>query len=174
VGRIDAREARWENGRWVFRDGYTRRFDRDGEHAAQFTELTIPGLKERPADFAEAVEDPEVLSFWQLQHYIDRLRQSGSRVQKYLVELNLKIAFPLTNFIVVLIGSALAIRVKRGGLAMAFGLSVFISFLYYALIRTGQSLGHSGRLPPVFAAWMGNLFFVGIGLELLRRARRGV
>jgi lipopolysaccharide export system permease protein len=174
VGRIDARTARWENGRWVFRNGYTRRFDPEGEHAAQFTELVIPGLKEQPADFATAEEDPEALSFWQLRHYIDRLRQSGSRVQKYLVELYLKIAFPLTNFIVVLIGSALAIRVKRGGLAMAFGLSVFISFLYYALIRTGQSLGHNGQLPPFLAAWLGNLVFVLIGLELLRRARRGV
>jgi len=174
VGRIDAQSARWENGRWVFRDGYTRRFDPDGEHAAQFTELVIPGLKEQPADFATAEEDPEALSYWQLGHYIDRLRQSGSRVQKYLVELYLKVAFPLTNFIVVLIGSALAIRVKRGGLAVAFGLSVFISFLYYALIRTGQSLGHSGQLPPFLAAWLGNLIFVLIGLELLRRARRGV
>lgn len=174
VGRIDAQSARWENGRWVFRDGYTRRFDREGEHAAQFNELTIPGLNERPADFATAEEDPDVLSFWQLQRYIERLKQSGSRVQKYLVELYLKIAFPLTNFIVVLIGSALAIRVKRGGLALAFGLSVFISFLYYALIRTGQSLGHSGDLPPLLAAWLGNIIFLLIGLELLRRARRGV
>jgi lipopolysaccharide export system permease protein len=173
VGRIDARSARWENGRWVFRDGFTRRFDREGEHAAQFTELTIPGLLERPGDFAEAEENPEVLSFWQLQRYIDRLRQSGSRVQMYLVDLYLKIAFPLTNFIVVLIGTALAIRVKRGGLAMAFGLSVFISFMYYALIRTGQSLGHSGQLPPLLAAWLGNLVFLVLGLELLRRARRG-
>lgn len=173
VGRIDAQSARWVDGRWVFYQGYTRRFEPDGEKAAQFTELTIPGLRERPSDFAEAEEDPQALSFLQLQRYIDRLRQSGSRVQKYLVELNLKVAFPLTNFIVVLIGSALSIRVKRGGLAVAFGLSVFISFLYYALIRTGQSLGHNGQLPPLLAAWGGNLVFAGIGLELLRRARRG-
>ena len=173
VGRIDAKSASWVDGRWVFRRGYTRRFDPQGEKAAQFTELTIPGLKERPEDFAEAEEDPEALSFWNLQRYIDRLRQSGSRVQKYLVELHLKLAFPLTNFIVVLIGSALSIRVKRGGLAIAFGLSVFISFLYYALIRTGQSLGHNGQLPAFLAAWAANLVFAAIGLELLRRARRG-
>jgi lipopolysaccharide export system permease protein len=173
VGRIDARAAKWEGGRWVFYDGYTRRFDAGGEKAAQFNQLTIPGLAERPADFAEAEEDPEALSFLALQRYIDRLRQSGSRVQKYLVELNLKIAFPLTNFIVVLIGSALSIRVRRGGLAVAFGLSVFISFLYYALIRTGQSLGHNGQLPPLLAAWGGNFVFAAIGLELMRRARRG-
>ncbi len=173
-GRIDAETARWENGKWVFRNGYTRRFDREGEHAAHFNELEIPGLGERPEDFAKAEEDPKSLSFWELQHYIARLRQSGSRVQKYLVELYLKISFPLTNLIVVLIGTALAIRVRRGGLAISFGLAVFISFVYYAIIRTGQALGHSGALPPILGAWLGNLIFGGLGLELLRRARRGL
>lgn len=173
TGRIDAATGKWENGRWVFRNGYTRRFDRGGEKAAQFNELTIPGLKERPEDFAEAEEDPKGLSYWQLENYIDRLHQSGSRVQTYLVELYLKISFPLTNLIVVLIGVALALRNRRGGLAIAFGLSVFISFVYYALIRTGQALGHNGALPPMLAAWLGNIVFGILALELFRRARRG-
>ncbi|MGE5174758.1 MAG: LPS export ABC transporter permease LptG [Hyphomicrobiales bacterium] len=173
VGRIDAATATWEQGRWVFHEGYTRRFDREGEHAAHFTQLTIPGLLERPADFAEAEEDPTALSYWDLAHYIERLRQSGSRVQKYLVELYLKIAFPLTNLIVVLIGAALALRVRRGGLAVSFGLSVFISFVYYAFIRTGQALGYSGALPPLLGAWLGNIVFGLLALELFRRARRG-
>ncbi|HEU4333603.1 MAG TPA: LPS export ABC transporter permease LptG [Candidatus Eisenbacteria bacterium] len=173
VGRIDAATARWERDRWVFRNGYTRRFDAGGETAARFTELTIPGLKEGPADFAEAEEDPKALSYWELEHYIGRLKQSGSRVQRYLVELYLKISFPLTNLIVVVIGVALALRNRRGGLALAFGLSVFISFLYYAAIRTGQALGHNGALPPLLAAWMGNLVFGALALELFRRARRG-
>jgi len=173
TGRIDAEWARWENGRWVFRRGFVRRFDREGEHAAQFNELVIPGLLETPDDFAKAEEDPRALSYWELRDYIARLKQSGSRVQKYLVELYLKVAFPLTNLIVVVIGTALALRVRRGGLAVSFGLSVFISFVYYAFIRTGQALGHNGALPPIVGAWIGNLFFGVLGLELLRRARRG-
>jgi len=173
TGRIDAESAHWERNHWVFRRGFVRRFDRDGEHAAQFNELVIPGLAEKPEDFANAEEDPKALSYWQLSNYIGRLRQSGSRVQKYLVELYLKVAFPLTNLIVVVIGTALALRVRRGGLAISFGLSVFISFVYYAFIRTGQSLGHNGNLPPMLAAWLGNIFFAALALELLRRARRG-
>ena len=173
TGRIDAESGKWENGRWVFREGYTRRFNKGGETAAHFNELTIPGLKERPEDFAEGEEDPKGLSYWALQNYIDRLHQSGSRVQKYLVELYLKVSFPLTNLIVVLIGVALALRNRRGGLAVAFGLSVFISFVYYALIRTGQALGHSGALHPLLGAWLGNLVFGALAVELFRRARRG-
>ena len=173
-GRIDAESATWEKGRWVFRQGFVRRFDREGEHAAHFNELIIPGLKESPESFAKAEEDPKALSYWELERYIQRLKQSGSRVQKYLVELYLKVSFPLTNLVVVLIGTALAIRVRRGGLAISFGLAVFISFVYYAIIRTGQALGHSGTLPPLIGAWLGNLVFGVLGLELLRRARRGL
>jgi len=173
TGRIDAEWARWEEGRWVFRQGFVRRFDREGEHAAQFQELVIPGLAERPEDFAKAEEDPMALSYWELEQYIGRLRQSGSRVQKYLVELYLKVAFPLTNLIVVLIGTSLALRVRRGGLAVSFGFSIFISFIYYAFIRTGQALGHNGTIPPVLAAWIGNLVFGAIALWLFARARRG-
>jgi len=160
------------NGQWVFREGYVRRFTREGENAAHFTELRIPGLPERPEDFAETEEDPSALSYWELSRYISRLHQSGGRVQKYLVDLYLKVSFPLTNLIVVVIGTALALRARRGGLAVWFGLSVFISFLYYAFIRTGQALGHNGALPPLLAAWIGNLFFGVLAFELFRRARK--
>lgn len=172
TGRIDAASARWEHGEWVFREGYVRRFTREGEKAAHFTQLRIPGLQERPEDFAETEEDPTGLSYWELSRYIHRLHQSGGRVQKYLVDLYLKVAFPLTNLIVVVIGTALALRARRGGLAVWFGLSVFISFLYYAFIRTGQALGHNGALPPLLAAWIGNFFFGALAFELFRRARK--
>ena len=174
TGRIDADAARWENGHWVFFHGFIRRFNKDSETAVEFKELVIPGLQETPESFEKAEEDPKALSYWELEKYIQRLRQSGSRVQKYLVELYLKVSFPLTNLIVVLIGTALAIRVRRGGLAISFGLAVFISFVYYAIIRTGQALGHSGTLPPFLGAWLGNIVFGVLGLELLRRARRGL
>jgi lipopolysaccharide export system permease protein len=172
TGRIDAESAQWEKGKWVFRDGYVRRFTREGEKAAHFTELRIPGLPERPEDFSETEEDPAALSYWELSHYIQRLHQSGGRVQKYLVDLYLKISFPLTNLIVVVIGTALALRARRGGLAVWFGLSVFISFMYYAFIRTGQALGHNGALPPFLAAWAGNISFGVLAFELFRRARK--
>ena len=55
---------------------------------------------------------------------------------------------------------------------MGFGLSVAISFLYYAFMRTGQALGHNGALPPYLAAWLGDLVFGGLGLSLMVQAQR--
>jgi lipopolysaccharide export LptBFGC system permease protein LptF len=56
--------------------------------------------------------------------------------------------------------------------ALGFGLSVAISFCYYALLRTGQALGHSGALNPYFAGWLGDLVFGGVGAYMMNRARR--
>jgi lipopolysaccharide export system permease protein len=85
----------------------------------------------------------------------------------------MKIAFPLINFVVVLIGASLSTRIRRGGMAIGFGVSLLISFVYYCALRAGQSLGHGGALPPLLAAWSANLIFGAIGLTLFLRAQRG-
>ena len=56
--------------------------------------------------------------------------------------------------------------------ALGFGLSVSIAFIYYALMRTGQALGHNGALPPYLAAWLGDLIFGAIGLTMMGQAQR--
>jgi len=43
-GRIDAESAAMGEGSLGVHEGFIRRFDRDGEHAAHFNELVIPGL----------------------------------------------------------------------------------------------------------------------------------
>ena len=57
-------------------------------------------------------------------------------------------------------------------MATGFGLTLFISFTYYTVLRMGQSLGHSGVVVPLFGAWMGNIAFIFVGGVLLYRANR--
>ena len=90
----------------------------------------------------------------------------------YLVDLHLKLAFPLVNFIVVMIGCSLATRLRMQSAALGFGLSVAISFLYYAFMRTGQALGHNGALSPYLAAWLGDIAFGIVAIGVLIQAQR--
>lgn len=170
--RIDAARAVWQGDRWVFYDGFIRTFDAGVERASHFNTMTIPDLEERPEDFAKREIEPDEMNFFELLRYVNKVRESGGRVQKYLVEVHMKLAFPLTNIIVTLIGISLSTRVRRGTLALGIGLSLLISFAYYGFLKTGQALGHSGALPPVVAAWMGNIFFGALGIYLVMRARR--
>ncbi|HOU72399.1 MAG TPA: LptF/LptG family permease, partial [Candidatus Syntrophosphaera sp.] len=59
-------------------------------------------------------------------------------------------------------------RSKSRGLVFLLGLVV--CFLYLIMVRVAQSLGYSGVIPPVWAAWLPNLIFTLLGLAFLRKA----
>jgi lipopolysaccharide export system permease protein len=170
--RIDAESAEWDGDRWVFHAGYVRTFEGDAEQARPFQQMAVDGIAEHPADFAKETPKPDEMNFIDLRNYVERLRASGARVETYLVDLHLKLAFPLINFIVVLIGASLATRLRMQSAALGFGLSVGISFVYYAFMRTGQALGHTGALEPYLAAWLGDLVFGAVGLVMIAQAQR--
>lgn len=170
--RIDATDARWDGGRWVFLQGFERRFDDGQEHATPFQALVVPGLAEVPEDFAKEERKPDEMNYFELDEYIRRLRASGARVANYLVDLHLKLAFPLINLIVVAIGASIATRLRLQSAAIGFGLSVAIAFLFYAFMQTGKALGHNGALPPYLAAWMGDLVFGTVALVMMAGAQR--
>ena len=170
--RVDAAEGNWDGQKWVLSSGYERRFVNGNERARPFTRLEMPELDERPEDFAKESVKPAEMDWFALRDYIVRLRSSGARVANYLVDLHLKLAFPLINVIVVLIGASIATRLRLQSAAVGFGLSVAIAFLFYAFIRTGQALGHNGALPPYVAAWSADALFGGIGAAMLWGAQR--
>jgi lipopolysaccharide export system permease protein len=170
--RIDAAEATWDGSRWVFVSGVVRSFEHGKETARPFARMAIGGLAERPEDFAKETRDPGEMDYNELSHYVERLRASGARVANYLVDLHMKLSYPLINLIVVLIGASLATRLRMQSAALGFGLSVVIAFLYYAVLRAGQAFGHNGALPPYLAAWLADLVFGTVGLVMIASAQR--
>jgi lipopolysaccharide export system permease protein len=156
----------------VFSSGFVRTFENENEVARPFQHLAVDGIRERPESFAKESRKPEEMNFLELRDYVRKLRQSGARVANYLVDLHLKLAFPLVNLVVVVIGASLATRLRMQSAALGFGLSVAISFLYYAFMRTGQALGHNGAIPPYLAAWMGDLAFGLVATLMIAQAQR--
>jgi len=172
VRRIDAAEASWDGREWVFSSGFLRSFQQGNEQVQPFDRTVLPGIRERPEDFAKESRRPGEMSYRELRGYVEKLRASGSRVSNYLVDLHLKLAFPLVNFIVVLIGAAVATRLRMRSAALGFGLSVSIAFIYYAFMRAGQALGHNGALAPYMSAWLGDLVFGVVGIVMMAQAQR--
>jgi len=167
--RLDAAKGIYTNGGWILIDGLERRFDRNGvEQAAAFDTLAVD-FPEEPGDFAKEDIQPEEMSYPELQKYADRVRQSGSSAEIYETELHLRLAFPFANLVVILIASSFAVQIRKGGVALGFGFSLAIAFIYWCLIRAGQVLGNNGTLPPLAAAWLGNMIFLAFGIYLLIR-----
>lgn len=167
--RLDAAKAYYDKGEWVLIKGLERSFNEHGiEAAVPFDTLRV-AFPETPEDFAKERINPEEMSFPELRDYTARVRQSGSSVEQYQTELHLRVAFPFANLVVILIASSMAVQLRRGGLALGFGLSLTIAFAYWSLIRAGQVLGNNGTLPPMTAAWLGNIIFLALGIVLLIR-----
>lgn len=170
--RIDADEASWTGNGWTFSSGVVRTFVGGQEQAKPFDRMTLTGIDERPEDFARESRNPDEMNYAELRRYVERLRASGARVAGHLVDLHLKLALPLVNLIVIMIGASVATRLRSQSTALGFGLSIAIAIAYYAFVRMGQAFGHNGAFPPYLAAWSGNLLFGGVGLVMLWRAQQ--
>ena len=168
--RLDASKGVYRDSVWVFENGVDRSFTTDGvETARPFRTLELH-LPETPEDFAKQDIKPEQMSYPDLARYVERVRQSGSRVEPFQTDLDLRLAFPLVNFVILFIGASLAVQLRRGGIALGFGFSLAIAFAYWSLIRVGQVLGHNGTLPPFAGAWLGNAVFLVLGGVMLYRS----
>jgi lipopolysaccharide export system permease protein len=172
-GRIDAAAAVYDGGVWRFENGFYRTFPDSGEMVVPFRTYETSELQERPRDFARINADPFHMSMKNLLQFARRVRESGGGTQKHMTNFHLRASFPVADLIMVLLGTALSLRVVRGGnIALSFGISVSIGFTYFAFIRVGQALGYSGTLPPMLAAWLGNLVFGTIGVVLFWKVTR--
>ncbi|HKQ57674.1 MAG TPA: LptF/LptG family permease [Candidatus Eisenbacteria bacterium] len=174
VMRVDAAEATWDGRRWAFSSGYVRTFrGRQGEQeeARAFDRLALDDIAEPPENFAREGRKPDQMNYFELRRHVAKMRASGARVANYLVDLNMKLSFPLINFIVILIGAPVATRLRANSVALGFGLAITISFAYYAFMQSGKALGHNGALPPYLAAWLGDIVFGAVGAVMMYRAQ---
>lgn len=104
-----------------------------------------------------------------------RQRQKQGQLQdvrRYLVAFHGKLAFAVVCIIMVGFGAPLALASNRnGGTARAIVLTLVCGFSYWILHSLAMALGQSGYLPPVAAAWMGNVCFGSGSLYLTAQAR---
>jgi lipopolysaccharide export system permease protein len=167
-GLFEIPQARWNGKRWAFHEGVGRVFAADGDIQ---TVALAPGtldLREKPADLMAARRDAEEFSYSELKALIDNLRKKGLDTTEYLVDLDLKLAVPFVCTVMALISMPLGMRnLRSSSLANNIGLGLLIGASYWFVLALAVSLGHSGALPPVVAAWTANAIFAAIGIFLL-------
>jgi lipopolysaccharide export system permease protein len=170
--RLDAERMTWTKDHWLLKSGSVRRFANGSEQLFLFKDSTLSNIRITPEQLAVVQKNPEEMSYNELVGFIAELNELGADPRKWEVERQLKIALPMANFIVVLLGAPLASRKRSGGIGLNFGLSLMVSFIYFIIIRTGQVFGHQGQLQPMLAAWLGNLIFFTLGLYSLLAVRK--
>ena len=174
IFRLNAAKAAWRDTAWVLSDAWVRWFTEGGdvEREEHLTEGQLPLVSDYPKDILREQRKPEEMSYRELARLVRKINESGGDSARYRVGLSMKLAFPFANLIVVLLGSPLSARLRRGGMAVGVGLGLGLCFVYYGFIRVGQALGDHSMLPPAAAAWAGNIVFAVCGIILIFRAER--
>lgn len=88
-----------------------------------------------------------------------------------MVQLYSKLSFPLVHLIMALVAIPLALQWPRGGRVIGVALAIALSMSYWLVNSLAISLAKADVLPPLLAAWTGNITFAGLGLSLFLRAR---
>jgi lipopolysaccharide export system permease protein len=171
--RIDAREVRWEEGRWWFYDGMVRDFgEGDNIEITPFEKIEFD-LGEDWESFKTITRNSEEMGFGELLTYIRKIRTSGYDATRLRVDLHSKLSTPLLNLIMVLIGIPFALKTSRsGGVALSIGISVMIGFAYAVIFYIFISLGKSGVLSPFISCWFPTLLFGLAGILTLTSIRQ--
>ena len=172
VERIDAARAEWDGRVWTLIDGTRRRFSGEQETTEPFERLTARDLTVDPKSFYRDRIRQEDMNIQQLRDHVRLVRNSGGDPTTALVDIQFNLAFPLVNIVVVLMGLVLASGPRKTTIASGFGMTLLVSFVYYLFMNFGRALGHAGAIPPLPAAWAGNVFFLATFWVLFLRARR--
>lgn len=168
--RIQAEKATYDSTGWKLINGSIRDFRDSIQKVLNFDTLRDTILKSSPDEMVAKIKDKEEMSYWELKTFISAAQKRGEKVQKFMGELEFKIALPFMNFIVILLGIAITARAGRKGGAVLFGIGLALMFAYWLISRFALVFAQNGHLSTLLGAWLGNIIFLILGLVLYRKA----
>ncbi|RLC31916.1 MAG: LPS export ABC transporter permease LptG [Deltaproteobacteria bacterium] len=170
--RIQAQKGTWNHAVWNLEDGIIMKLKKAGDYGfSRFRNLNL-GLAETPEDFVQEIKKPEEMNYWQLKRYIHDLEEEGYDATNYLIDMNIKLAFPMVTFIMILIGIPITLTIQKGGAPVAVSLGILACFFYILCLGVSRSLGLSGVLPHLLSAWLANGIFLFLGIYLMMTVDR--
>ncbi|WP_036485399.1 LptF/LptG family permease [Myxosarcina sp. GI1] len=176
---ITASSATWNISEniWDFYNGTIYIIGNDGAYSDvvrfQHQQLALP----RAAfDLTQQDRDYNEMNLVQAYDYLRIIKLSGKeeKIRKLKVRIQEKISLPFVCLVFALIGVAIGIRPQNSGRATSFGICIGLIFAYYLLSFISSSLGVSGVVSPVVAAWLPNILGLGASTYLLTQAGESV
>lgn len=171
VKRIDAVNMKWENNQWVLYNATERNFSKNDSELVYYEKLEQKDLSGYnqinlvPQQITKRQLKPDEMNYTELNDFINSMKKGGQAIDRQLVDFYSKISFPFSNIIVIIFGFSISTGTKRRkGLAMQFGISLLVSFIYLGFVKISQSFGYNGDLDPLLTAWLANLIFASFGV----------
>ena len=113
----------------------------------------------------------KTLTYEELNDFLAQQRSKGSdEVFLIEVERHARFSYPISTFILTIIGVALASRKVRGGMGMHIGVGIALCFSYLMVGRVSEQIAISGSIEPWIGVWLPNIIFAIIAIFVYRKA----
>lgn len=168
--RVQAPRAEWRDGRFWLEDGRRSSVALGEEMAEDAPVEVLEGFELTPSAIAtsyRALKEPLDLSFGEVGRMMQRLPDDPGLQTLWHYQLT----FPLANLVLLLVGLPVMFTYERGRGADRMALGGLVCVFYFAADFVFRSLGLSGGLDPVWAAWLPVLGFGSLGVVLTEGMR---
>jgi lipopolysaccharide export system permease protein len=150
LGRIDAPSATLKAGQWSLTDATLSAVDVLPQQAVEYhmpTQLTLSQIQ-------DSFSAPETFSFWQLPAFIGVLEKAGFSAMQHRLHFHGLMAMPLLLAGMLMLSAVFSLRnARRGRTGMVIVIGIVVGYLFYFAANVIYTLGASGSLPIVLAAW---------------------
>lgn len=168
--RVYAKQATFDaQGKWVLENGWIRDFQPNHKAYQPISKAAFT-FPEQASYFKKEIFAPKESSkftYLELKNYINYLKQSGYNATELQVELHKKISFPLSCFVMALLGVPFSFFMGKKGAFFGITASIVIAISYWMIFNVFEQMGAYGLLSPLLAAWAPNVLFGSAGLALL-------
>ena len=170
IGRIEADEARLEDGFWHLIGVRLLSPETPTQFEAEYwleTDLTL-------AKILESFAAPETMSFWVMPAFIETLEKAGFSAVRHRLRWHSLLAAPLLLCAMVLIAATFTLRhARRGGTTFVVATGVLAGFVFYLFSDLVFALGLTDSIPVTLAAWTPSGVTTLLGLAMLLHLEDG-
>lgn len=175
VSLLRAKEARNEEGSftWELKDYFIRYFGHPndsiivgGTGIAMDTTLLFE-LKE----LAQRESVVMTMGYNKIKDFIALEKKKGSaNIPLYEIELYQRTSFPFANYVLTLIGMAIASRKTRGGIGANIAAGLGLAFIYIFAMKVTSVAAENVGFPSYIAVWIPNVLFGILGIFIYKMA----
>lgn len=161
-----------DKGNWTAPRYLLRYFDENGDEKLLKSEKPMDTIINLiPEELGRTQDLIQTMNSSELKEFIKQQRAKGSnQVSTFEAENHLRYAYPVSTFILTLIGVSLSSRKVRGGTGLHIGVGISLCFSFIVLMTFASEFTKSQILPAWIAIWLPNLIYLIIGIYLYRKA----
>jgi lipopolysaccharide export system permease protein len=167
IDQLQADEADYnvKNHQWTLHGVWTAQIQANRGTQPLFSDQQGWNTHLTPAEFSNLIEMPQAMTLAKIWHFASATDVGVRPTYFYEAWLQKRIALPISSILMILLAAPVAHGVYRRdrGLAAGIAIGFCLGFLYFVADGLVMSLGESGAVPPVVAAWMPILVFASVG-----------